>query len=240
MPPRERIAERLSGVRATIYLIFNEGYAAASGPALVRSDLSREATRLARMLCRLLPDDRENEGLLALTLLHGSRTAARCSSEGDLITLDEQDRTLWDQDAIREGLSLVEAALRKRQPGPYQLQAAIAAVHASAARAQDTDWKQIAALYRELQSHLPSPVISLNCAVAVALGWNIEAGLRMIDGLAADLDSYYMFHAARADLLRRIGRLEESAQAYKRAIELTSNEVEQRYLLKRLRDILPS
>src|SRR5262249_51991255 len=209
-PPPERLPERLAAVQAVIYLIFNEGYAAASGTELVRHELCDEAIRLGRMLCELLPREAENLGLLALMLLQHSRRDARVAG-GELVTLEEQDRSLWDRSSIAEGLSLVEKALRLGPVGPYQLQAAIAALHAAASTPEQTDWRQIAALYEKLGELHPSPVISLNHAVAIAMSDGIENGLNRIDelGRAETLSRYYLFHAARADLLRRLHRHDE-------------------------------
>jgi RNA polymerase sigma-70 factor (ECF subfamily) len=236
IPPPEQLASRLASVQAVIYLIFNEGYAATMGDRLVRGDLCAEAIRLARVLVDLVPDQPENLGLLALMLLHDSRRAARCAAAGELITLEEQDRSLWDQGQIQEGLALVDRALPMRAPGPYQLQAAIAALHAHAARAEETDWRQIAALYRRLFRLQPSMVIQLNHAVAVAMGEGLEQGLALMDTLSG-LEQYYLFHAARADLLRRLHRGDEAALAYERAIELTANEVERQYLRRRVQQL---
>ena len=218
-----------------IYLIFNEGYAAASGDQLLRLDLSAEAIRLGRMLNELLPDESENLGLLALMLLHDSRHHARVH-EAQLITLEEQDRTLLDQVEISEGLSLVEKALRRGPVGPYQLQAVIAALHAQAKTPPETDWKQIAALYDKLLEFNPSQIIALNHAVAIAMSAGFEEGLRRIDAIGAthELDGYYLLHAERADILRRMSRFEEASEAYRRALALTTNRIEQDFLARRL------
>ncbi|TAM81716.1 MAG: RNA polymerase sigma factor [Acidobacteria bacterium] len=239
VPPEHLLPERLASVRAVIYLIFNEGYTATSGDSLIRRELCAEAVRLARTLCGLMPQDAENAGLLALMLLHDSRREARVSPEGELVPLEEQDRSLWDAGRIREGLEKTEAALRLGRIGPYQLQAAIAAVHAQALTPQQTDWRQIAALYRELERLSPSPVVALNRAVAVAMSEGLETGMRQIDELGAggELKDYYLFHAARADLLRRMGRQKEAAEAYHRTLALTANAVERRYLRRRLREL---
>lgn len=235
VPPADRLEERLASVAAVIYLIFNEGYAATSGDQLVRHDLCAEAIRLGRLLCELMPDHAENFGLLALMILHHSRRAARVK-DGELITLEEQDRSLWDRDAIEEGLRLLDRAIAFRAPGPYQLQAAIAALHAQAKRPQDTDWCGIAALYGHLLEWTPSRVVALNHAVAVAMSEGLEEGLRRIDelGCSGELENYYLFHAARADVLRRLERRPEAAEAYQRALELATNRVERNYLEKRL------
>jgi RNA polymerase sigma-70 factor (ECF subfamily) len=235
VPSRETLPDRLESVQAVLYLIFNEGYAATAGDSLTRRDLCAEAIRLGRVLCDLLPDP-ENLGLLALMLLQDSRRDARVSETGDLVTLEEQDRSLWDRKQIAEGLPLVERALRSRRPGPYQLQAAISAVHAQARSSEETDWSEIAALYSGLLRIHPSPVIELNRAVAVAMSEGYERGLRLMDevGDAGHLKDYYLLHAARADLLRRLGRRDESAAAYRRALDLTANSIERRYLQRRL------
>lgn len=235
VPAADALAERLTPVQAVIYLIFNEGYAAAAGGGLVRTDLCEEAIRLGRVLCAGMPAEAENWGLLALMLLQDSRRNAR-AREGRLVTMEEQDRKLWDRREIAEGLELVERALRGGAAGPYQLQAAIAALHAEARRAEETDWRQIAALYDGLMELNPSPVIALNHAVAVAMGEGIEEGLRRIEELkaAGELDRYYLFHAARADLLRRLKRWDEAAESYRRALELATNPVERDFLTRRL------
>jgi RNA polymerase sigma-70 factor (ECF subfamily) len=237
-PSPDRLAERLGPVQAVLYLIFNEGYTARSGDELVRRDLCQEAIRLARLLCNLLPDEAENIGLLALMLLQHSRRDARMA-DGALVTLEEQDRSLWDRDSIAEGRLLVEKGLRLRWPGPYQLQAAIAALHSEAAAAEATDWRQIALLYERLYELSPSPVVALNHAVAVAMGAGLDEGLLRIDRLGASgaLDNYYLFHAARADILRRMRRSAEASAAYERAIALATNPVESAFLKKRLEEI---
>ncbi|HXJ93991.1 MAG TPA: RNA polymerase sigma factor [Terriglobia bacterium] len=240
VPPEHLLPGRLASVQAVIYLIFNEGYAATAGDGLIRPELCSEAIRLGQTLCELMPDP-ESTGLLALMLLHDSRRGARVSSEGELVPLDEQDRSRWDAGRIREGLALVEKALRRGRIGPYQLQAAIAALHTSAPAAAQTDWRQVAALYGELSRIQPSPVVALNQAVAVAFSEGLQTGLRMIDelGSSGDLASYYLFHAARADILRRLGRSPEAADAYRRALSLTANAVERRYLRRRLHEVAP-
>jgi RNA polymerase sigma-70 factor, ECF subfamily len=239
VPPEHLLPERLASVQAVIYLIFNEGYAATSGDSLIRRELCAEAIRLARTLCELIPMDAESLGLLALILLHDSRRDARITPQGELVPLEEQDRSLWDVERIREGLEKVETALRLGRIGSYQLQAAIAAVHAEARTPQQTDWRQIATLYRELERLRPSPVVALNRAVAVAMSEGFETGLRQIDELdsSGELDGYYLYHAARADLLRRLGRSQDAAEAYRRALGLTANAVERRYLRRRLREM---
>ena len=235
VPPAHALPERLESVQAVIYLIFNEGYSAATGDRLVRGDLCNEAIRLGRVLCELAPAEPENLGLLALMLLHNSRREAR-SVDGALVTLEEQDRSRWDRAAIVEGIALVERALRSGPAGPYQLQAAIAAVHAEAGTAAETDWRQIAALYERLFAMNPSPVIALNHGAAVAMGGRLAEGLELIDGLEG-LDQYYLFHAARADILRRMGRREEAAEGYGRALGLVGNRVEREFLRRRLGEV---
>ena len=234
IPSQDRLPERLAAVQSVIYLIFNEGYAASSGTDLVRRDLCAEAIRLGRVLCELMPRDSENLGLLALMLIHDSRRNARVV-RGELVTLEEQDRSLWDQTEIAEGLGLVERALRLGHAGSYLLQAAIASLHAQASFSAETDWPQIAALYNELFERNPSPVIALNRAVAVAMSGRLEEGLREIDGLGdfGLLDRYYLFHAARADLLRRMNRRTEAVDAYRRAINLATNPIELTFLERR-------
>jgi RNA polymerase sigma-70 factor (ECF subfamily) len=235
VPAADRLPERLSAVQAVLYLIFNEGYAATSGDSLVRRELCAEAIRLARTLNELLPDNPENMALLALMLLHDSRRDAR-SPDGELVTLEEQNRALWHTEQIIEGTRLVERALGRRNLGPFQLQAAIAAVHAEAATASQTDWRQIAALYDLLAAIQPSPVVSLNHAVAIAMSESLERGLAMIDALVSgnELEPYHLTHAARADLLRRMQRPREALESYHRALALSRNAVERRYLQRRI------
>jgi RNA polymerase sigma-70 factor, ECF subfamily len=239
VPAAQVLRERLEAVQAVLYLIFNEGYSTTAGENLVRGDLCAEAIRLARTLCELLPDEPENLGLLALMLLHDSRRAARVNAEAELVPLEEQNRALWNMEQIQEGTRLVEKALKLRSVGAYQLQAAIAAIHGEASRPQDTDWRQIAELYSELHRLAPSPVIALNHAVAVAMSEGLEQGLTILDelGPSGDLDGYYLFHAARADLLRRTGRKPEAKNAYLRALAHVTNPVERRYLARRLREV---
>ena len=239
VPAAGVLSERMASVQAVIYLIFNEGYSATAGEQLVRADLCAEAIRLGRVLHELLPEEPENLGLLALMLLHDSRRAARVNSKGELITLEEQDRSLWNREQIREGICLIEKALCLRSAGPYQLQAAIAAVHGEAATAGETDWHQIAQLYGKLACLSPTPVVALNHAVAVAMSEGLSRGLAMIDDLGASgqLDGYYLFHAARADILRRLDLRDEAADAYQRALALATNQVERSYLTRRLREL---
>jgi RNA polymerase sigma-70 factor (ECF subfamily) len=238
VPARADIPERLDTVLSVIYLVFNEGYSASSGESLTRSDLSGEAIRLGRLLNELLPEP-EVLGLLALMLLHESRRVARTSPDGELVLLEHQDRSLWDRDLIAEGKALVERALSSRRFGPYTLQAAIAAVHAEAPAAAVTDWMQIVGLYDVLAQACPSPVVELNRAVAVAMRDGPSAGLALIDALLArgDLKNYHLAHAARADLCRRLGRTTEARAAYQRALELTRQEPERRFLARRLEEL---
>ena len=240
VPSLAVLGDRLAAVQAVIYLIFNEGYSATAGDSLVRSDLSAEAIRLGRVLCELLPNEPENMGLLALMLLQDSRREARMNEQGELVTLEDQDRSRWDKDRIEEGIRLVETVLPLGRVGNYQIQAAIAAVHAEARAADQTDWRQIVALYKELMRINSSPIVALNHAAAVAMSEGFEKGLSLIDeaGVDGKLNHYYLFHAARADLLRRLNRTEEAAKAYTRALALTSNHVEQQYIRKRLDEVM--
>jgi RNA polymerase sigma-70 factor (ECF subfamily) len=235
VPSRGELPERLDAVLRVVYLVFNEGYAASSGASVVRADLSSEAIRLARQLVELLPEP-EVRGLLALMLLHDARRAARVSSAGELVALDDQDRSLWNRRSIAEGAALVETALRSRRFGPYTLQAAIAAVHAEAPSAAATDWRQIVGLYDLLLRAAPSPVVELNRAVAVAMDEGLDAGIALVDALAsrAELADYLPAHAARADLCRRAGRLSEAASSYRRALALAKQKPERRFLARRL------
>jgi RNA polymerase sigma-70 factor (ECF subfamily) len=239
VPPPAELPGRLDAVLAVIYLVFNEGYSASTGDALIRRELCAEATRLARLLRQLMPDEPEVMGLLALMLLQDSRRDARVGPDGELIVLEEQDRATWDRNQIEEGATLADRALRIGRPGPYQLQAAIAAVHASAPSPQETDWPKIAALYGELHRHQPTPVVELNRAVAVAMAEGPAAGLRIIDEIEASgaLDNYHLLHAARADLHRRNNNRGEAAAAYEQALSLCTNDVESAYLRRRLAEV---
>lgn len=236
VPPAHLLPERTVGVLAVLYLLFNEGYTATAGEDLVREDLSAEAIRLARTLAGLMPDEPEVLGLLALMLIHDSRRATRVDESGDLVILEDQDRSRWDQDSISEGIGLLDAALRFGRPGPYQVQAAIAACHATAVDAADTDWAEISALYGRLARMVPSPVVELNRAVAVAMARGPEAGLALVGEVEAsgELAGYHLLPATRADLLRRLGRFTEAAVAYRAAIELAATDAERRYLFRRL------
>ncbi len=239
VPPDHLLPERLDGVLRVLYLVFNEGYDASSGDALIRRELCAEAIRLARVLVALMPDEPEALGLLALMLLHDARRNARTGPGGELVLLDDQDRRLWDRVEIEEGVALVERALRMRRPGPYQLQAAIAAVHDESPTPEATDWRQIAGLYAALAETSPSPVIELNRAVAVAMVDGPERGLALIDrsSVAGELAGYHLFHATRADLLRRLRRTDEAANAYERALELATNGAERAFLKRRLVEV---
>ena len=240
VPETVEMAERLDAVLTVIYLVFNEGYLATRGTPLVRTDISAEAIRLGRLLRSLMmpKPPAEATGLVALMLLHDARRNARHDANGDLIVLDEQDRTLWDKKQIAEAIPLVEDALRGGA-GPYALQAAIAAVHCQAERAEDTDWRQIVALYEALEQAQPSPIVSLNRAVAVALAFGPQPALGMLNTIAAtgELENYHLFHAARADMLRRLGSMDESAKYYRRALELVTNDSERRFLERRLKEV---
>lgn len=245
VPPAELLTERTDAVRAVIYLIFNEGYNASSGESHVRQELCQEAILLARVLVDLLWEEElhmelpESLGLLALMLLHHARRHTRTTPEGDLILLENQDRSAWQHHEIAEGIALLEDALQNKQPGPYQIQAAIAALHAQAAAPQDTDWLQIGGLYNELNRIAPSPIIELNLAVAIAMADGPMPGLSILDKLAETgaLDNYHLYHATRADLLRRAGWHDEARTAYQQALSLTTNQSEQRFLQKRIDEL---
>ncbi|MFA6262769.1 MAG: DUF6596 domain-containing protein, partial [Bacteroidia bacterium] len=236
VPSRELLPERLQAVLGVVYLVFNEGYAATETPGLIRPDLCAEAIRLARLLAELMPVEPEVPGLLALMLLHDARRATRTGDDGLLVPLEAQDRSRWNRQAIEEGVAVLDSALQLRRRGPYQLQAAIAALHARAQRAEDTDWPQIAALYRGLLREQPGAVVELNAAVALAMAEGAERGLAWIDAIAerGELADYHLLHAARADLQRRLGRLDAACEAYRTALALVRNEAERRYLAARL------
>jgi RNA polymerase sigma-70 factor (ECF subfamily) len=239
VPPLAILPERLEAVQTVLYLIFNEGYSATSGENLIRRDLCAEAIRLCRILAELLPNEPENLGLLALMLLQDSRREARIGGQGELVILEDQDRTRWDRAQIEEGLQWVRKALELRRIGSYQLQAAIAAVHAEAPSSEATDWPQIAELYVRLSRFIPTPIVALNHAVAVAMSEGPARGLALVEnaGESGRLDQYYLFHSARADMLRRLQRWEEAAAAYRHAIELTNNQVERHFMEKRLVEV---
>jgi RNA polymerase sigma-70 factor (ECF subfamily) len=236
VPPAHLLPERTTGVLGVVYLLFNEGYAATSGADLVRTNLCAEAIRLARVLARLMPDEPEVLGLLALLLLHDARRATRVDAAGELVTLEDQDRTAWDRAEVDEGAALLETALRRGRPGPYQIQAAIAACHTTAPTAEETDWADIAGLYGELERFVPSAVVRLNRAVAVGMAQHPDAGLELVAELeqSGELADYHLLPATRADLLRRSGRTAEAAVAYERALELVENDAERRFLERRL------
>jgi RNA polymerase sigma-70 factor (ECF subfamily) len=239
VPPDHLLPQRTGGVLAVLYLLFNEGYAATTGTDLLREDLTGEAIRLARMLAALMPHEPEVQGLLALMLLHDARRGARTDPAGDLVLLEDQDRSLWNQDQTAEGLAVLDDALHHRRPGVYQVQAAIAACHATAGAAAETDWPQIALLYRELARMAPGPVIELNRAVAVAMADGPAAGLTVLEALTSSgaLATYYLLPAARADLLRRLDRREEAAASYREALALCGTDTERRFLTRRLAQV---
>lgn len=243
VPPIDLLPERLDALLAVIYLIFNEGYVATSGPATsgdepIRKELCDEAIRLGRVLVSLMPESAEARGLLALMLLHDSRREARLDAAGDLVLLEEQDRARWDQAKIRAGIAVLDEALALSAPGPYQVQAAISALHAEAPTAEATDWRQIAALYDTLARMAPSMVVEVNRAVAVAMAWGAGAGLQMLLHLKDQADDFYPYHAACADLLRRTDQRAAAAEAYERALALCGNKAERAYLQRRLDEML--
>ena len=239
VPPADLLPERLNALLAVIYLIFNEGYVATSGDTPIRGELCGEAIRLCRVLVHLMPAQRSAEarGLLALMLLHDSRREARLTPTGELILLEEQDRTRWDQAKIHEGITVLDEALGLHEPGPYQVQAAISALHAEAPKAEATDWRQIAELYGTLAMMTPSVVVEVNRAVAVAMALGVSEGLQMLLQLESQAEGFYPYHAARADLLRRTNQREAAADAYRRALDLCGNRAERAYLQRRLAEI---
>jgi RNA polymerase sigma-70 factor (ECF subfamily) len=237
VPPDHELPSRLAGVLSVLYLIYNEGYTASSGTELVRGELIAETIRLTDIVVRLMPDEPEALGLLALMLLHDARREARVGSDGNLVLLEDQDRSIWNRDQIERGQEILDRALRRRRPGPYQIQAAIAALHAEAKTAAATDWRQIAMLYAQLAQHNPSPVVELNRSVAVAMFHGPAAGLRLMGLLEDDLDSYQHFHSARGDLRRRLGRTDEARVSYQRALALAASEPERRFLHSRLDEL---
>ncbi len=239
VPPADLLPRRTTGVLAVLYLLFNEGYSASAGDELVRLNLSDDAIRLTRSLAELLPDDPEPAGLLALMLFQSSRRMSRVDVDGELVTLADQDRSLWDQASIGEAQVLLDAALGRGQVGPYQMQAAIARCHAEAHEAAATDWPTIARLYEQLAKAMPSPVVDLNLAVAVAMADAASAGLARLEAIERQLERYYLFHATRADLLRRLGRGAEAVDSYHAALELVGSEAERRFLTRRLAELEP-
>jgi RNA polymerase sigma-70 factor (ECF subfamily) len=241
VPLAHQLPERLVGVLAAIYGLFNEGYGASAGAELIRVGLCDEAIRLGRLLAQLMPGQPEALGLLSLMILHNARRQARLDRTGELVTLEEQDRTLWDKPAIEEGCALLDRAMQLRPSGPYQLLAAIAACHATAASADQTDWAEIVALYDQLQRMNPTPVVALNRAVAIAMANGAATGLALVDDLqdSGALADYYLLHATRADLLRRLGRETEAQVAYRRALEMAPTQAERHFLEQRLADISP-
>ena len=241
VPPAHLLPERTGSVLAVLYLLFNEGYKASAGPDLVRADLCREAIRLARVLDGLMPDEPEAGGLLALVLFQHSRRLARVDEHGELVTLEEQDRSRWDRGEIDEAAAILDRALARHSAGPYQLQAAIAACHARSPRPDATDWARIATLYERLLGVMPQPIVALNHAIAVAMAQGPDQGLVLVDELDASgaLSGYYLLHATRADLLRRLGRVADARAAYLQALELTSSDAERRFLRRRVAETGP-
>jgi RNA polymerase sigma-70 factor (ECF subfamily) len=239
VPAQEELQDRLDGVLLVVYLIFNEGYLASSGDALIRRELCAEAIRLGRVLCALLPGQAEAQALLGLMLLHDSRRDARVNVDGELVLLEEQDRSLWHAEQIREGTEIAESALRRGAAGRYAVQASIAALHANAKTAWETDWAQIAALYDVLLRTSASPVIEVNRAVAVAMARSLDEGLALLDEIEKreELEEFHLLPAARADLLRRLGRRTEATEAYRRALALATNDIERRFLRRRLGEV---
>jgi RNA polymerase sigma-70 factor (ECF subfamily) len=242
VPPAHLLPERTGGVLAVLYLMFNEGYAASTGDHVVRVDLCHEAIQLARVLSRLMPDEPEASGLLALMLFQHSRREARTDAAGDIVTLEEQDRSRWNRAEIDQANAILMAAVRSDAVGPYQAQALIAACHANAPSAAATDWVRIAALYEQLLEVTANPFVSLNHAIAVGMANSLEDGLALLDRLAAsgELRDFHLLHAARADLLRRLGRNAQAAEAYRESLSLARTDAERRYLTKRLREISPT
>ena len=241
VPPAHLLPERIGGVLAVLYLMFNEGYAASTGDALIRIDLCQEAIRLARLLSNLMPGEPEAAGLLALMLFQDSRREARTNAEGELVTLEEQDRSRWNREEIEEANAILDPAVRRGAVGPYQLQGLIAACHANAPQPQATDWTEIAHLYEQLLKVADNPFIKLNHAVAVGMATSPEDGLALVDGLvtSGELRDYHLLHATRADLLRRLGRNRDAADAYRESINLCRTDAERRYLTRRLREVTP-
>lgn len=239
VPPRSTLPHRLDAVLSVLYLVFNEGYASTESGAWIREDLCRTAVQLGRLLAELLPAEPECRGLLALMLFHDARRETRTGAQGEMVVLEDQDRSLWDRDQIRDAEALLDDALGEGRVGPYQIQAAIAALHTAAQRPEETDWAQIAALYALLLRIQPSPVVALNHAAAVGMAAGPEAGLRLLDRVEAEgaLSDYHLLHAARADLLRRAGETDRAAEAYRRAVKLCRSPVEREYLRRRLREI---